>query len=349
MKFSVFNILLITICVFNVNAQIICNAGIDFTVCPNITYTLGGSPSVSGGLAPYSYTWSPSSDLSNANAANPILNNCQHPYYVLFAEDSLKARCIDTVYVKRDSSYLTGAGNNIFVCIGTASAYTLGATTNTLCNTCVFNWTPSTGLNNPSLPNPVTTPTNSISYTLHVTSGGCSLQNTININFGIQTLTVNPQDTTIEEGNVVTLHVFGATNYTWYPNNNLLYMFTDQPDVWPKSTTTYTVYSNTNGCLGIATVTVHVIPSDNLVFYNTFTPNGDLANDFFYIGNLEKYPDNSLTIYNRYGQKIYFSRGYKNDWDGKISGDLVPTGTYFYVLDTGTDKGSYKGSVTIIR
>ena len=96
------------------------------------------------------------------------------------------------------------------------------------------------------------------------------------------------------------------------------------------------------------TVRVTVINGDVLFFYSAFTPNNDGDNDFFYIGNLEKYPDNDLKIYNRYGKQVYSATNYDNLWNGKYLGNDLPTGTYFYILNDG--KGAqYKGSVTILR
>lgn len=85
---------------------------------------------------------------------------------------------------------------------------------------------------------------------------------------------------------------------------------------------------------------------------NALTPNGDGSNDVFYIGNIGSYPDNHLTIFNRWGSKVFEAKGYNNDWDG---GDL-PVATYYYVLELGKDsngnsnkQNTYKGTVTIVR
>jgi gliding motility-associated-like protein len=85
---------------------------------------------------------------------------------------------------------------------------------------------------------------------------------------------------------------------------------------------------------------------------NALTPNGDGSNDVFYIGNIELYPRNHLTIFNRWGSKVFDTVGYNNDWDG---GDL-PVATYYYVLELGKDsngntneKDRYQGTVTIVR
>jgi gliding motility-associated-like protein len=83
-----------------------------------------------------------------------------------------------------------------------------------------------------------------------------------------------------------------------------------------------------------------------------FSPNGDGFNDEFYIEGLEEYPDNSLTVFNRWGNKVYYASPYKNDWNGEsvsaISiGKDLSTGTYYYILDLGKAAGIIKGYVYI--
>ncbi|MEX1000618.1 MAG: gliding motility-associated C-terminal domain-containing protein, partial [Crocinitomicaceae bacterium] len=75
-----------------------------------------------------------------------------------------------------------------------------------------------------------------------------------------------------------------------------------------------------------------------------FSPNGDGINEILVIEGLDDYPENILTIYNRWGDIVYSASPYANDWSGQstgkrtISGDEIVTGTYFYVLklDEGT-------------
>lgn len=71
-----------------------------------------------------------------------------------------------------------------------------------------------------------------------------------------------------------------------------------------------------------------------------FSPNNDGINDTFVIECIELYPDSKLKIFNRYGSIVHEVTGYLNDWDGKPthgvlhdSGQLLPTGTYFWQLD----------------
>ncbi|WP_300666979.1 Ig-like domain-containing protein, partial [Fluviicola sp.] len=91
-----------------------------------------------------------------------------------------------------------------------------------------------------------------------------------------------------------------------------------------------------------------------------FTPDGDGVNDAFVIAGAENYPNNKLIIYNRWGNVVYETDGYQNDWKGIstskldiIGGDELPTATYYYIFDTKDesldDKGVFKGYIYLKR
>ncbi|SHL83475.1 Ig-like domain-containing protein [Flavobacterium saccharophilum] len=92
-----------------------------------------------------------------------------------------------------------------------------------------------------------------------------------------------------------------------------------------------------------------------LTVYNEFTPNNDGTNDLFRIDCIESYPNNELKVYNRYGALVYSKQHYENDWNGTANvsgvinrGDMLPTGTYFYVIDIGNGTVK-KGWLSIMR
>jgi len=92
-----------------------------------------------------------------------------------------------------------------------------------------------------------------------------------------------------------------------------------------------------------------------LTVYNEFTPNNDGKNDLFRIDCIESYPNNELKVFNRYGALVYSKAHYENDWNGTANvsgvinrGDMLPTGTYFYVITIG-DGTVKKGWLSIMR
>jgi len=110
------------------------------------------------------------------------------------------------------------------------------------------------------------------------------------------------------------------------------------------------VICNTNGC-DTATVCIFLNCTD-LVIFTAVSPNGDGSNDVFYIAGIADYPNSDLQIYNRWGNKVYETIGYKNDWDGTFNGKReVPDGTYFYVLELNNpdDNRVFQGYLEISR
>ena len=83
-----------------------------------------------------------------------------------------------------------------------------------------------------------------------------------------------------------------------------------------------------------------------------FSPNGDGVNDYFELLDLERYPDASLNVYNRWGAEVYQSDHYQNDWDGRATNvifgtGVLPAGTYYYIVDLKDGKGPFTGYVYI--
>jgi gliding motility-associated-like protein/uncharacterized repeat protein (TIGR01451 family) len=81
---------------------------------------------------------------------------------------------------------------------------------------------------------------------------------------------------------------------------------------------------------------------------NMFTLNGDGVNSHFEIPGLLSYPNNELTVFNRYSDKVYQKRNYANDWNGSN----LPAGNYYYLLTIYLDNSAvqkYNGAIAIKR
>ena len=82
---------------------------------------------------------------------------------------------------------------------------------------------------------------------------------------------------------------------------------------------------------------------------NTFTPNGDGINDYWKITGIENYPDATVRVFNRYGQKEFDSKGYAVPFDGRYGGKILPPGVYYYIINLSNNCNMLSGSLTIIR
>jgi gliding motility-associated-like protein len=115
----------------------------------------------------------------------------------------------------------------------------------------------------------------------------------------------------------------------------------NQPLEVITSTLTFTI---DNGVCGTSTDTVTFTLEDCLTLEvpDAFSPNGDAYNERFIIPNLDKYPGNSLKIFNRWGAQVYSAAPYQNNWRGVSEhsatiGQELPVSTYYYILDLGVD------------
>lgn len=92
-----------------------------------------------------------------------------------------------------------------------------------------------------------------------------------------------------------------------------------------------------------------VLPACDIVIYNAVSPNNDGSNDMFIIDGIECYPNNTVEIYNRWGILVYETKGYDNlirSFKGYSEGrttlnknELLPDGTYFYILNYKDEEG----------
>jgi len=82
---------------------------------------------------------------------------------------------------------------------------------------------------------------------------------------------------------------------------------------------------------------------------NAFTPNGDGVNDYWKISDMENYPDATVQVFTRYGQKVFESKGYQHPFDGTSGGKDLPIGVYYYIINLNSNCNLLSGSLTIIR
>jgi gliding motility-associated-like protein len=144
--------------------------------------------------------------------------------------------------------------------------------------------------------------------------------------------------------------------FTWYlspPPANAIGTGASVPPNDQNGNTTYYVTETVNNCEGEASLIVINIEDCDIIIPTAFTPDNDLANDYWEIVDLDKvYPNNIVRIYNRWGNLIYESNvgNYATDpWKGKYKGNDLPVGSYYFIIEL-NDKNNTKknGTVSII-
>jgi gliding motility-associated-like protein len=178
-------------------------------------------------------------------------------------------------------------------------------------------------------------------------------------NYIEQTIAVNPTptalagpDKTVLEGGVVqltpALNAGFPVTYIWTPPTGLNNPNAPDPLASPVDDITYTMkVTSDKGCTSSDQVFVKVLKKPEIP--NIFSPNGDGIHDRWVISFLESYPGCTVEVFNRYGQRIYYSIGYSNPWDGMVNGKPVPVGTYYYIVDPKNGRQKQAGYVDIVR
>ncbi len=106
---------------------------------------------------------------------------------------------------------------------------------------------------------------------------------------------------------------------------------------------------NTDGCSRDGNITISVVEDFKVDATNILTPNGDGKNDRWIIRNIDSYPNNEVKIFDRAGRLVYQRRNYNNEWDGRLNGQPLAEGAYYYILTINNGARTAKGAITIIR
>ena len=296
---------------------------------------------ITGGVTPYSILWS---NNSTTQSISSILSG----YYDVSVTDALGCKFnIDSIFVNPQIILTPDAGIDTSVCFGDSIMLTGSGGIGYL-------WDHGATLSDSLISNPLASPSETTEYILTVYKSECSASDTVtltvlalpNIDAGLdvemyffETITLNA---TSYDNNI--------TSYLWRPNINITDTTIYYPTVNPETSTVYIVYAtNTDGCVNSDSVLVSVIPY--ITFPTGFTPNGDGKNDVWEIGFLDYYPQIEVSVYNRWGEELFYSKGYQTPWDGTFNGKNMPVGTYYYLikLNIEEEKKPITGPITIIR
>lgn len=145
------------------------------------------------------------------------------------------------------------------------------------------------------------------------------------------------RDVSILRGSSVQLQASGASTYTWAPSNSLDNPNTATPVARPDVTTIYKVTGrNAQGCESTDEVTVFVLETLNVS--KVLSPNNDGVNDFWTIEKIEDFPNAEIVVYNRWGQEVFATKNYQNNWNGTGVNGALPEATYYYVIKIDDNK-----------
>lgn len=315
----------------------------DTSICKNTSVKLFAS----GGV---SYSWAPASSLNNSTSPSPIATPSQTTLYFVNVKDQYSC-------VYKDSIKLSILPDAVFSVSPDHSVCENDAVQLSASGGDTYVWTPVSFLDNPNVNNPVATADSSIVYSVTIKENTCNqsaiLTTRINVlpKPSVHASKSNEIDCFSSSAQ---LNASGANQYVWSPSSELNNPESANPTATPGTTTVYTVTGkDMNGCTNSDTVTVKV-NFDRSIFFrlpNSFTPNGDGLNDCFGVSNWGTVAHLELSIYNRFGQRIFYTNNPAVCWDGTFHGKQQNADVYVYTIKATMSCGKIdkKGTVTLLR
>ena len=233
-----------------VNPLPVVDAGADMVICFADTVPIGGAPT---GPAGSTIAWTPATGLSDAAVANPDAFPTVTTQYIVTVTDINGCIDTDTMTVTVNPLPVVSAGNDTSICIGdSAQLLATGAT--------IYSWSPTTGLSDPNIANPLAGPTDTITYVVTGTDGnGCVSTDTITVNVMDLPIVDAGPDLWLCLGDSIQLLATGGVTYAWSPGTGLSDPNIDNPMAGPTDTTTYIVtVTDANMCINTDTMTIVV-------------------------------------------------------------------------------------------
>lgn len=316
---------------------------------PNGSYTV----TVSGGTPNYTYT------SASTNTTGIFVNQGTGIHNISIVDGNGCTYSVTAIIPGANTPSIAATTQTNVLCNGGSN----GAASINVINgtpTYTYSWSNNSGLNSNTQTNlPVGT------YTVTaIDQGSCTVSQVFVITEpnAINAITSNVTAPCVGQSNgVISIEINGGTpNYqiVWNPNGNV-----------SSSGNSSTINDIAEGQY-IATITdanaclyqypVQLVAADGigctLIIPEIFSPNGDGKNDTWEIKGLENYPNNNVTVFNRWGDQVFKAEPYKNDWDGTNTGDKsvlgkgpLPVGTYYFILDLGNGDKPISGYVQLTK
>ena len=184
---------------------------------------------------------------------------------------------------------------------------------------------------------------------------GCVNNDTINVIYdSIPIINLGNDTTTICDDTTLTLNALSpSSTYLWQDGSTDSVLLASLPNTyWVQVTNNCGTSSDT---IEVFTIDCDTLTNDTtiLTMPNVFTPNGDGNNDIFIPSKLNKVVTAQISIYNRWGQQLFYSELLMQGWDGRTTAGIeVPSGTYFWIVnyvDIDKNEETLKGHVSLLR
>jgi gliding motility-associated-like protein len=296
-----------------------------------------------------SYQWAGPNGFT-ASGASASVSNVQPVHagkYLVTVTNDNNCTHLDSVTVVVNSNPIAATSFEEFsICQGDNIGLSGSGGTN-------YKWIPPTGLSSDIVPDPTASPVDTMNYQLIVTNpDGCKDTTELTINVIERARADAGPDKYIIKGNSVQLAATALgqnINYIWSPDAYIDDVFTLQPVVAPPHDTTYILTVTSNEGCGVDIDSMHVFVYKDIYVPTAFTPDNNGLNDTWFIPALSAYPEFTISVFNRQGQILFYTKNTNKPWDGKYKGIPQPAGVYVYMIDIKLTGQILKGTLMLVR
>lgn len=322
------------------------NATEDFDLCIGTSKILGVVTD-----APLTVKWSPEYNINNSSSLTPEVNPVITTKYFVSASSLAGCKSEDSVLVTvRPKPVFSINPVTSNVCEGNELKIMASGGSS-------YQWL-NAGTNDPTGQEVRIIPDESGSYSVIISDEFCNMIDTLSSSVIVNPLphmSVSKSNDIDCKTSIARIEVSGVDRVDWMADPTIIETGMDFIRVAPFKNTVYFMAGyDQNGCMVEDSVLISVsnTGSDELTkIPNAFSPNMDGKNDCFGGLNLGALSDFQLTIWNRWGQKVFQTGTQSNCWDGRFNGKDQPEGTYIYQLHGKSICGviDKKGTLQLIR
>lgn len=311
--------------------------------CQNPTGSI--SITTTGGTAPFSYQW-------NSGQTSATINNINAGTYEVLITDQAGCQKTETIVVNPFTPIIATVETVAANCAQADGQVRVSIEQGN--GPFTYSYTPNVG--NQSSLNTLIAGTYSVTIT---NNEGCTTTKDFSIfqntNLTVDLTTNHPVIQDDQSATIFSQITPNNLNYTynWSPTESINCSTCDEVIATPSQTTDYILNVTTpEGCSGSDTIRIAIKKECGDVFVpNQFSPNNDGNNDFFTIyGNC--IVKGKISIFNRWGELIFYTDDIQVGWDGNHNQKEVNTGVYIYRIDAAFEDETFQhfnGAVTLVR
>lgn len=329
------------------------NLSDDTIICPGTEVQLSATNG-------YVYLWSPPEGLSSSVVPNPVAYPSVTTLYTVVVSNGV-CSLLDSVVVQVVDELILDAGPDTILC-GADEIDLYALLTNQVPESSIlFYWQPDSFITDIFIPDPVSTTPNTITYTAYATCGW--LEDSAEVTVVI----TGPPDIDIPVDTITTLAGQSVNitaellagneplTYEWIPPG-----FVDCPTCLDVNVVVEypmvlgIITTDSLGCTDYDYVYLRVVPCDESVFKipNIISPNNDGFNDNFHIEYTGVAELRQISIFDRWGERMFQTKNVDDRWDGTYRGQICNPGVYVYTIEFICADGNesvVSGNITLVK